>query len=132
VVHRGTSAYNTPRSETATNEVLDAYPGLSAVLSFTAPSTRGVYSVLKNRSRQRTVTLVGCEQDSDLMAYINTGEIAAIAAENTYRMGYEAVGLISGVWAGKPLPARSVVPPFLLTKQNLNSAEARGFTSFPK
>ena len=132
VVSRGIGAYNTPRSETLANEALEAHPGLNAILSFTAASTRGVYSVLKSRSLQRAVTLVGCEQDFDLIGYVNTGEIAAIAAENTYRMGYEAVGLISGAWDGKPLPARSVVPPFLLTKQNLNSAEARGFTSFPK
>ena len=132
VVNRGIGAYNISRVETLTNAALDSNPGLSAVLSFTAVSTRGVYSVLKTRSLQRSVTLVGCEQDSDLIGYLANGEIAAIVAENTYRMGYEAVGLISGAWAGRPMPARSMVPPFLITKQNLNSAEAGIFTSFPK
>jgi ribose transport system substrate-binding protein len=132
VVSRGIGAYNTARSETLTNEALDAHPGLNAILSFTAASTRGVYSVLKSRSLQKAVTLVGCEQDSDLIGYIATGEIAAVSAENTYRMGHDAVGLIVGAWAGKPLPARSVVAPLLITKQNLNSAETGIFTSFPK
>ena len=47
-------------------------------------------------------------------------------------MGYEAVGLIADSLAGKPLPAQSVVPPLLITQQNLNSAEAALFTSFPR
>jgi ribose transport system substrate-binding protein len=75
---------------------------------------------------------VGCEQDSDLIGYVASGEIAAVLAENTYRMGYEAVGLISDSLGGKPLPARSVVPPLLITKQNFNTVEASLLTSFPK
>ena len=70
------------------------------------------------------ISLVDCEQDSDLITYVASGEIAAVSAENTYRMGYEAVELISASLAGKPLPSTSVVPPFLITKQNLHSAEA--------
>ena len=84
-----------------------------------------------SRSLQ-AIRLVGCEQDSDLIGYVGTGEIAAVLAENTYRMGYEAVGLIADSLAGKPLPARSVVAPLLITKQNFNSAEASLFTSFPR
>jgi len=132
VVSRGVATYSNSRIEAVTNIALDSNPGLSAVLSFTAVATRGVYSVLKSRGLQRTITLVGCDQDADLIGYVDSGEIAAIVAENTYRMGYEAVGLISDAWAGKPLPARSVVAPLLITKQNLNSAEASVFTSFPK
>jgi ABC-type sugar transport system substrate-binding protein len=75
---------------------------------------------------------VGCEQDSDLIAYVGSGEISAILAENTYRMGYEAVGFISDALAGKPLPALSVIAPVLITKQNLNSAELNLLTSFPR
>ena len=77
-----------------------------------------------SRSPRATIHLVGCEQDHDLINYLANGEIAAVVAENTYRMGYEAVGLIAEYWAGKPIPAQSVVEPILLTKQNLNSADA--------
>jgi ribose transport system substrate-binding protein len=132
IVSRAIGAYNTSRAEALTNSTVEAHPGLKAVLSFTAASTRGVFAALKSRALQEKITLVGCEQDSDLIGYVGSGEIAALLAENTYRMGYEAVGLIAESLAGKPLPARSVVAPLLITKQNLNSAEARLFTSFPK
>jgi ribose transport system substrate-binding protein len=132
VVSRVSGTYDTSRSEELTNEIVQAHPELKAVLSFTAVSTRGVHAALHSRPVQRTISLVGCEQDSDLIGYVGKGEIAAIVAEDTYRMGYEAVGLIADSLAGKPLPAYSVAPPLLITKQNLNIAEARLFTSFPR
>ncbi len=130
VISRGGAAYSAPFAEEFTDGALDSHPELKAVLSLTAASTRGAYAALKSRSLQQAIQLVGCEQDSDLIEYVGTGEIAAILAENTYRMGYEAVGLISASWAGKPIPAMSVVPPLLITKQNFNSAEASLYTSF--
>jgi ribose transport system substrate-binding protein len=132
VVSRGGGAYNAARVEELTNGIVDSRPELKAILSFTAVSTRGVYAALKSRSLQKAICIVGCEQDSDLIDYVGAGEIAAIAAENTYRMGYDAVELIAASWAGKQIPPRSVTPPLLITKQNLNSAEASLFTSFPR
>ena len=102
------------------------------VLSFTAVSTRGVHSVLKARSLQRVVTLVGCEQDSDLIGYLGDGEIAALVAENTYRMGFEAVGLISGLMGGKANtgPVHSASPVDYETKSQL--ARNRYFHELPE
>ena len=132
VVSRGGGAYNAARVEDLTNGVMDSHPELKAILTLTAVSTRGAYAALKSRSMQKAIRLVGCEQDSDLIEYVGAGEIAAIAAEDAYRMGHDAVELIAASWAGKPIPARSVTPPLLITKQNLNSNEARLFTSSPK
>jgi ribose transport system substrate-binding protein len=132
IVSRLGGAYNTSRVEEFTNGAVDSNPGLKAVLSFTANATRGVHAVLKGRSLQDAISLVGCEQDSDLIGYVGSGEIAAVLAENTYRMGYEAVGLIAASWAGKPIPTQSLVPPLLITKQNLNSAEANLYINFPR
>jgi ribose transport system substrate-binding protein len=132
VVSRGGGAYNSARVEEITNGLVDEYPELKAILSFTAVSTRGVYAALKSRSLQKDIHIVGCEQDSDLMGYLGAGEIAAIAAENTYRMGHDAVELISASWAGKPIPARSVTPPLLITRRNFNSAEASLYINFPR
>lgn len=124
VVSRLTGAYNSSRAEELAIGVLDSHPELKAVLSLTAASTRGVHAALKRRSKQETIPLVGCEQDSDLIGFVGNGEIAALLAENTSRMGYEAVHAIAASWAGTPIPARSVVPPLLITRQNLNSPEA--------
>lgn len=131
VAGRLAGTYNPQFAEQLTLGALDSHPELKAVLSFTAASTRGVHTALKSRSLEKAIILVGCEQDSDLMDYVRSGEIAAVVAENTYRMGYGAVGLISAFLAGKPLPALSVVPPLLITKHNFNSPAASLFTNFP-
>ncbi len=127
IVNRIGGPFNTTRVEELMNTALDAHPELNGVLSFTSGSTRGIHAAIKHRSRQKEMTVVGCEQDSDLMGYLANGEIAAIVAENTYRMGYEAVELITRALAGEPLPARSMIPPMVITRQNLNSPEAGVF-----
>ena len=132
VVSRLGAAFNTSLAEEFIGGALDSHPGLNAVLSFTAISTRGGHAALKSRRLQNKVTLVGCEQDTDLIGYVNNGEIAGVVAENTYRMGYEAVRLISSSLEGRPMPARLVIPPLLLTRSNIDSAEAHLLTGLPK
>ena len=133
VVGRTGGAYNASRAEELTTGLLDAHSDLKAILSFTAASTRGVHAALKAQHRTANepgsaVTLVGCEQDVDLIDYVGNGEIAAIVAENTYLMGSEAMQLISASRAGKPFPERSLIPPVLITKLNFNTVDARLFT----
>lgn len=132
VVSRLAGAYDTSHAQELTDRALDAHSGLRAIMSFTATSTRGALAALKSRSLQQSIRLIGCEQDSDLISYIRSGEITAVLAENTYRMGYEAVGLISAYWAGKPMPAQVVVPPMLITRDNVDSAEANFYTHFTR
>lgn len=128
MVSRLPGAFDASRAEELVTGALDSHPDLTAILSFTAISTRGAHAALKSRSLQQTISLVGCEQDADLIGYLGMGEIAAILAENTYRMGHEAVTVVSASWKGKPIPARSVVPPMLITKDNMDSAEADLYT----
>jgi ribose transport system substrate-binding protein len=132
VVTRVSGAYNATRAEELAIDVMDSYPELNAFLSLTAVSTRAVHAAIKGRSAQSAVRIVGCEQDSDLIGYVGTGEISAIVAEDTYRMGHAAVELITAAWSGTPIPAQSVVAPLLITRQNLNTAEVNRFVSFPK
>ena len=129
VVSRSSGAYDASRSQELTEGVLTSTPDLKAVLCFTSASTRGAHAALKARSLQGSIHLVGCEQDFDLVHYVRNGEIAAIAAQDTYRMGYVAVQLIGEYWKGKAMPAPSMIPPMLLTSANVRSAEASTYIS---
>jgi ribose transport system substrate-binding protein len=131
VVSRFGGAYNSTLAEELTRSVLDAHRGLQAVLGLTANSTRGAHAAIWGRLSKVSVSIVGCEQDADLLSYVAKGEIAGILAENTQRMGYEAVGLVLGALAGKPLPSISIIPPFLITKENLKAQETAIYTSLP-
>jgi ribose transport system substrate-binding protein len=81
---------------------------------------------------QQSIRLIGCEQVSDLISYVRDREIAAVLAENTNRMGLEAVALISASWAGQPMPAQVVVPPLVITKDNVNTAEANLYKHYTR
>lgn len=130
VLSRLAGAYDTSHAQELTEGALDAHPGLRAIMSFTATSTRGAHAALKSRSLQQSIRLIGCEQDSDLISYVRNGEIAAVLAENTYQMGHEAVGLISASWGGKSMPAQIVVQPLLITRDNVHSAEDNLYKRF--
>jgi len=132
VAARLAGAYNAARAEELVSGAMDEYPDVKAVVALTAVSTRGAHAAIKGRRGHGSVRLVGCEQDSDSIGYVGSGEIAAVVAINTYQMGYRAVELISEFWAGKPMPARSVVPPLLITRRNFNAAETSLFVSFPR
>ena len=129
VVGRRGGAFSSSGAQENTTALVSDYPGLNAVLGLTANATRGVHMALQSRSLRHDILIVGCEQDADLLNYVGADEISAIVAANTYRMAHEAVAEISEFQRGKPIPARIVAPPMLLTKQTLNSVEARPFIS---
>jgi ABC-type sugar transport system substrate-binding protein len=129
VVSRRGGAFSSSGAQENTTALASDYPGLNAVLGLTANATRGVHMALRSRSLRHDILIVGCEQDADLLNYVGADEISAIVAANTYRMAHEAVAEISEFQRGKPIPARIVAPPMLLTKQTLNSVEARPFIS---
>ncbi len=131
VVMRAPGAFDAAEAQEAVSAILEAHAAVDGILSLTAVSTRAAHLTVPSRSRQHQVKLVGCEQDYDLIGYLQDGEIEAIVAENTYRMGYEAIDRISSYWAGKPASETLTIAPFVLTKRNLGSPEAGIFTGMP-
>lgn len=89
-------------------------------------ATRGTHAALRNRPLN-TVHLVGCDQDSDLLDYGASGEIAAIVAVDAYHMAFEAVQAVVATQRGAPMPKLLLVPPLLLTAETLRSSEARPY-----
>jgi ribose transport system substrate-binding protein len=132
VVGRRGGAFSASSAQETANALLAENPDLKAILSFTANATRGVHAALTSQPEPRDVSLVGCEQDTDLIEYVGTGEIAGVVAMNTYQMAYQAVAAIAAARAGKAMPPMSIVPPMLLTKQSLPLAEARFYVDPPR
>lgn len=128
VVARAPGAFDAAEAQEAVSAMLDSHPELDGILSLTAVSTRAAYATLPHRFVQRQVKLVGCEQDYDLLSYLHDGEIEAIVAENTYRMGYEAINRIASYREGKAMESTLTIPPLVITKRNLGSPETDVFT----
>jgi ribose transport system substrate-binding protein len=121
VVTRGPGAFNAAEAQESLMKALSANHELSAVFALTAVSTRAAYFTLKSSAR-RGIILVGCEQDTDMVNRVRAGEINAILAEDTYRMGYLAVQQIHALLAHNKVSPVTVLPPVLVTRENASSA----------
>jgi len=60
--------------------------------------------------------------------YVRNGEIDCILAEDTFRMGFQAVEQISDQWLGKRVPARTMLAPVLIVRSNVDSPEVQLLT----
>jgi ribose transport system substrate-binding protein len=129
ITSRGPGAFNAAEAQQATLEVLAAKPAINAVITLTAVSTRAVHFTLKSRNLLRDIKLIGFEQDAEMTQYVKQGEIDSIVAEDTFRMGYDAVEQIEHELQGQRVPKRSMLAPVLITRDNASSPRAQQLTT---
>jgi ribose transport system substrate-binding protein len=129
ITSRGPGAFNAAEAQQATLGVLASKPAINAVIALTAVSTRAVHFTLKSRNQLAEIKLVGFEQDAEMIQYVTQGEIDSIIAEDTFRMGYDAVEEIDNELQGKPVPKRSMLAPVLVTRENAGSPQVQQLTT---
>ena len=128
IVARGPGAFNAAEAQQATFAVLSSNPRINAVLSLTNVATRAAFFALKSRSELGNIKLMGCDQDGDMIAQVKLGTIDSVLAEDTYRMGYEAVKQIIARLSADSVPGSTVLPPLLITRENATSPEVQHLT----
>jgi len=72
---------------------------------------------------EHLIKLVGFDQD--LMPPIRTGDMDSVVMERTYDMGRIAMEVMDGQIHNRTVPGMSVVPPMLMTRENIDSPEIR-------
>jgi ribose transport system substrate-binding protein len=104
-------------------DILNRGQAVDAIVALSHISTRGAFYALVEFDKTRAVKLVGFDQD--LMPPIRTGGIDSVVMERTYDMGHIAMELMDGQVHGRAVPGVSVVPPVLMTRENIDSPEIR-------
>lgn len=125
IVSRGPGAFNAAEAQQATLTALTSRPRLDALVTLTAVSTRAAYFTLRDAGLSTSIKLIGFEQDADMTDFVRKGRIDAIIAEDTYTMGFTAVRELTDRNAGKQPPARTVLAPVLVTKENADSPQVK-------
>lgn len=120
IVQRLSGFSNLAEDEEAAHAVLTSPRKVDAIVALDAISTRGAYYAEMSEPRPRPVLLLGFDQD--LIPPVREGKIAAIIAERTHEIGRRAAEAVCARVQGKPYPNRVVVPPLLLTPENINSS----------
>jgi ribose transport system substrate-binding protein len=119
VVARRIGLANVPQEQQVTEELLQNDPTLDALVALSAESTRGAYYALVEFNKTPAIKLVGFDQD--LLPPIRTGGLDSVVVQNTYKMGQQAVELIYGKLHGAAVPDKVIVPPRLVTRDNIDS-----------
>ena len=124
VVLRRFGLASAPQEQLAAEEILSGNEKIDAFAALTLVSTRGVYYALGATGREKSVKLVGFDQD--LLPPLRTGGIDSVVAQNTYAIGRIAVEQLDREMHGAPTAGVTRIPPVLMTRENLDSPEIRG------
>lgn len=104
-------------------EMLVNYPHLDAILALDSVATMGTLDQLRDQGKARSIKLIGCDQDWDLMFFVRQGDVDSIIVQNTNEMGSLAVRWIAARTRGESVPDRVELPPVLVNKSNIDTPE---------
>lgn len=96
---------------------------IDAIVALNENSTRGAYYALKDLDRVKNIHLVGFDQN--LLVPLRAGGLDAVIFQNTYQMGRAAMRLMEERMRGAPSEKYVVVPPELVTRDNIDSPQIR-------
>ncbi len=117
---RSTSVSSSEAEETA-EDVIHADPRLRVIFSLNVNQSRAAYGALLSTKSEGKIALIACDQDLDLLHHLRSGGIDSLIAQNTYVMGYDAIQALHKQLAGEHTERRIVVPPVLITRDNIDS-----------
>jgi ribose transport system substrate-binding protein len=121
VVARRLGYYSVPQEQQVAEDMLNRGEAVDAMVALSLTSTRGAFYALVEFDKTRTIKLVGFDQD--LMPPIRTGVIDSVVMQSTYDMGRTAMEVMDGQIHGRTVPGISVLPPILMTRENIDSPE---------
>jgi ribose transport system substrate-binding protein len=121
VVARRLGHYSVPQEQQIAEDLINAGTPLDAIIALSTSSTRGAYYALVEFGKPRVIKLIGFDQD--LIPPLRTGGIDSIVMQRTYDMGRTAMNLMLSQLKGEAAPGVTVLPPILMTRENLDSSE---------
>jgi len=115
--------FSPSEAEDAADELVQEHPSLAAIVTLNVTQTRAAYTALVRANLVGKVTLIGCEQDFDVIYHIRTGEMDSVIAKDTGAMVREAMQWIQKRREGTATGDTIIVAPKLVTRANVDSPE---------
>jgi len=120
IIERRSSSFGFAEAEESAEETIRANPDLRSIVGMNIVQTRAAYFALVATGMLGRITLVGCDQDLDLVRQMRAGAIDALVAEDTAAMGYDALQLLAAERNGHESWTKKLVPPVLITRENVD------------
>ena len=108
-----------------TTDVLAANADLKGLFGANEPTAIGMGRALVQSGKTGKVAAIGFDGNGDLQAFVKDGTIEAIAVQSAYMMGHLGVTTVADVVAGKKVPKFLDTGVVMVTKKNIDTAEAK-------
>lgn len=108
-----------------TTDVLAANADLKGIFGANEPTAIGMGRALVQTGKAGKVVAIGFDGNADLQGFIKDGTLEAIAVQSAYQMGYLGVQTAVELIQGKKVPKFRDTGVLMVTKKNIDSAEAK-------
>ena len=94
---------------------------VDTVIALNSQAGFAAIEVLRELHLQKTVHVVAFDQSLELLLLLRTGELDSLVVQNMRSMGKLAIDEIVADHHGQPIPAYVLVPPLLVTRDNIDT-----------
>ncbi len=108
--------------QTAQN-LLNRYPDTEGVFCSTQPTTQAMLRALELAGRKSRVKLVGFDLNDVLLQAVRGGDIAGLALQDPFRMGYEGVRTSVAIIRGDTYPKQVDTGVNMITRENVDDPD---------
>lgn len=109
-----------------TEDVLGANPDLVAIFGANEPTAVGMARAVKQKGFAGKIVAVGFDGNSDLQNFVRDGTLDGIVVQSSFQMGYKGVDSIGKLLKGEKLEKFIDTGVVYVTKENIDSEEAKG------
>jgi ribose transport system substrate-binding protein len=110
-------------------EIMNRTDHVDAIIALTPAATRGAYYAKLVSEPPSHVVILGFDQD--LLLPLQTGDVDSIVVQDTREIGRIAMRNLQAQMRGQTVEGITLVPPILLTRENLNSPAITRLWEFP-
>jgi ribose transport system substrate-binding protein len=120
--------YSNSQMGTALNQTTDmlaAHADLKGLFGANEPTAIGMGRAIVQAGKAGKVTAIGFDGNADLQGFVKDGTIEAIAVQSAYQMGFLGVKTAVEIKQGKKVPKFRDTGVLMVTKNNIDSPEAK-------
>ena len=108
-----------------TTDVLAANPDLKGIFGANEPTAVGMGRAIKQAGKAGQVAAIGFDGNKDLQDFVKDGTLNAILVQGSFQMGEKGVQAIMELMDGKSVEPQIDTGVVLVTKDNIDTDEAR-------
>jgi len=124
IVARRMGSFNVPREQQVAQDTLKTNPDLEIIVALTSPTIDGTLSALEADPSRRAIRIIGFDVDG-YISFDDARSLDCVIQEDSRTMGQKAVEWIAGRLSGRFESATLRLPPVLIARDNIHSAEVR-------